>query len=56
MARLPLVFLAALPLMAQDVTRLTARLAEEASAFERVAPQVLGRETLEQRGSSRSSD
>src|SRR5579863_5803160 len=40
----------AVPLCADDVTqRMTARLAEEADAFRRLAPQVLGEETLVQR-------
>ncbi len=42
--------LAAVPIFAEDlVQKMTARLAEEADAFGRLAPQVLGEETLVQR-------
>jgi hypothetical protein len=51
MLRTAVLFLAALTLLRADerTQRLAIRLAEEAAAFQRVAPQVLGLETLEQR-------
>jgi len=50
-------FFLAVPLLGADnqIQRLTERLSEEAAAFQRIAPQLLGRETLEQKARKTSS-